>query len=277
MKRFFLICITFFSFSAFAQVIDAPPITTGAWEKEYVASRKPIPYSHLREADVLWGKRIWRVIDLREKMNHPLYYPTQPTAGRVNLMTVIFDGLKEGEIKAYSADDFQLEMSYNEIMNSLERRDSIVAYREEPPHDQYDTVIVQPFDPGSVMMFRVQEDWFIDKQRSVMDVRIRGLCPLRASYDADGNVRGYSQLFWIYFPYARELFAKNEIYNRHNDAARMSFDDLFFKRMFSSYIIKETNVYDRSIAEYALGLDGLLEAERIKEELFIMEHDLWEY
>jgi gliding motility associated protien GldN len=276
MKRFILVCIAFVSVSVFAQVIDAP-ITDGAWVKEHVAARKPIPYTHLREADVLWGRRIWRVIDLREKINHPMYYPTQPTVGRVNLMTVIFNGLKEGQIKAYTSDDFSVELTYDGIMNSLERRDSTIAFRDYPPYEQYDTVIVQPFDPTTVMMFRLQEDWFVDKQRSVMDVRIRGLCPLRASLDADGNVRGFVPLFWIYFPHVRELFAKNEVYNRHNDAARMSFDDLFFKRMFSSYIIKETNVYDRSISEYALGLDGLLEADRIKEELFIIEHDLWEY
>jgi len=57
----------------------------------------------------------------------------------------------------------------------------------------------------------------------------------------------------------------------------MTFDQLFQLRRFTSYIIKEDNVYDRSIDTYAKGVDALLESERIKNDLFIMEHDLWHY
>ena len=56
-----------------------------------------------------------------------------------------------------------------------------------------------------------------------------------------------------------------------------TFEEIFQKRYFSSYIIKETNVFDRSINDYAQGLDALLESERIKDELFTIEHDLWHY
>jgi hypothetical protein len=52
---------------------------------------------------------------------------------------------------------------------------------------------------------------------------------------------------------------------------------VFQKRYFASYIIKEDNVFDRSIGDYALGLDALLESERIKNEMFELEHDLWHY
>jgi hypothetical protein len=36
-------------------------------------------------------------------------------------------------------------------------------------------------------------------------------------------------------------------------------------------------VYNRSIESYAKGLDALMESERIKEEIFLTEHDLWHY
>ena len=110
-----------------------------------------------------------------------------------------------------------------------------------------------------------------------MDVRIIGLCPVKEEYDENGEPKGYRVLFWVYFPECRKLFANNEVYNRWNDAERRTYEDVFFKRMFGSYIYKESNVYDRKILQFAKGMDGLLEAERIKQELFEKEHDLWEY
>jgi hypothetical protein len=47
--------------------------------------------------------------------------------------------------------------------------------------------------------------------------------------------------------------------------------------MFQSYIVKETNLYDREIDSYKAGVDALLESERIKEKIFNFEHDLWSF
>jgi len=84
-------------------------------------------------------------------------------------------------------------------------------------------------------------------------------------------------LFWIYFPEARPILAKAEVFNRFNSASRMTYDDFFWKRMFTSYIYKVDNQYYRKISEYATGLDSMLESERIKEELLNFEQQLWEY
>jgi len=150
--------------------------------------------------------------------------------------------------------------------------------RTEPPYDWYDTSYVKEFNPSDVKQIRVKEDWFFDKQRSVMDVRVLGLCPIVDDIDpTTGIARGKRPLFWIYFPEARPLFAQVEVFNRQNNAERRTLEDIFFKRMFASYIYKEENVYDRWIVEYARGLDALLESERIRNELIIFEHDLWEY
>ena len=110
-----------------------------------------------------------------------------------------------------------------------------------------------------------------------MDVRIIGICPVQESYDEEGNYRGEQPLFWIYFPEAREIFVNQEVFNRNNDAERRTLEDIFWKRQFSSYIYKESNVYDRNIQEYATGLEAQLESGRIQKELFEKEHDLWEY
>jgi hypothetical protein len=72
-----------------------------------------------------------------------------------------------------------------------------------------------------------------------------------------------------------------EVFNRQNDAARLTYDDWFEQRLFSSYIIKQSNEHDNKIKEYDEfkdnGVAALLEADRIKQELFEKEHDLWEY
>jgi len=111
-----------------------------------------------------------------------------------------------------------------------------------------------------------------------MEIRILGMCPVRF-YTKEGNDEiQRSQAFWIYFPEARNIFANHEVFNPYNDANRISFDDIFHKRKFSSYIIGESNVYDnRRIIDYAQGFYSLLEAERVKQELFELEHDMWEY
>ena len=43
----------------------------GAYQKVVTKEKEVIPYDFIREADVFWSKRIWRSIDVREKMNLP--------------------------------------------------------------------------------------------------------------------------------------------------------------------------------------------------------------
>jgi gliding motility associated protien GldN len=138
-------------------------------------------------------------------------------------------------------------------------------------------VVKEDFDASEVHRLWLKEEWFFDKQRSVMDVRILGICPLVNSYDENDNLLGYEQMFWIYFPEARPVLAQSIVFNRHNSAERRTYDEIFWKRQFGSYIHKEENVYDREITDYASGMDALLEAERIKNELAEFEHSLWEF
>ena len=158
---------------------------------------------------------------------------------------------------------------------------NIQVTRSEPPYDSYDSIVYRAFNPDDVVQYRVKEEWFFDKQRSVMDVRIIGIAPMTLARDQDGNLIEGGQkklLFWVYFPEARRIFANAEVANRFNTSQRLTFDDLFIKRMFNSYIMKEDNVYNRRVDDYkANPLDALLESERIKQDMINLEHDLWEY
>ncbi len=260
-----------------AQVINETPVD-GLYENRGIIDMKPTPLPPIRRADIMWQKRIWRTIDFREKMNQPFYFPVEPHGGWRSFFQIIIDGLKEGEITAYdisATDEFLAPITYNEVI--ARQTDSVhrVLSRPYPPYDEYDTVIYTAFDPTRVMQLRVKEDWYFDKQRSQMMVRIIGLCPVMMQ-DRDGE-EVPQPLFWIYFPEARNILAKAQMYNRFNDAERRTYDEIFWKRMFSSYIYKESNVFDRRISEYAEGIDALFEAERIKNELLSFEHELWEF
>jgi gliding motility associated protien GldN len=270
--------------NSFAQtgIINPPKYPTNIYVKSNTPNRKPIPYTTLREADVMWSKRVWRVIDLREKMNFPLYYPTSPLADRKSLFDVIKDAaLQDGSITCFNNpafdDEFRYEMTKSEIEALLTSWDTLQVVNVNTGISA-PTPVKEEISSEKVWKYWVKEDWFYDKQRSVMDVRIIGLCPLIEKTDENGNSTGFDKaLFWVYFPECRPIFAQQDVYMRHNDAERRTIDDIFWKRMFSSYIRKESNVYDRSIIEYKSGLDALLESERVKNDIFTFEHDLWHF
>lgn len=266
--------ILFLSSNAMAQ----SNILDGVYVKEHTIERRVIPYTYLREADVMWSKRVWRIIDLREKLNHDMYFPIDVIAGRKSLMQVIWDGVtKDGSITAYSDEndgDFSTQLSKSDIDSKYNKWDTTMI--DDPLTGEQKEVVTQKvFSPADVKQYRVKEDWFFDRQRSVMDVRIIGICPV-AFLDVAGEIRP-TPMFWIYYPEARFSFVSAEVYNKGNDAERRTYEDIFWKRRFSSYIYKETNVYNRRVSQYLSGLDALLEAEKIKEDIFNMEHDLWEY
>jgi len=279
-KRSILVLLPAFLFGT---VTEAQTVLDGPYIKEHTKTKKVVPYAHLREADVFWSKRVWRVIDMREKVNHPLYYPTEEINDRKNLFDVVYQSLMvDGSITAYDAgptledDEFTKPMLTSQLRDIFTRMDT--SYTEDLDTRELVEVVQEiRLESADIKQYRLKEDWFFDKQRSKMDVRIIGIAPMREVRGEDGEFRGFAPIFWLYYPECRYVFANWEVFNRQNDAERRSYEDIFWKRQFNSYIIKESNVYDRNIAEYKTGIDALLESERIKEDLFVMEHDLWNF
>ncbi len=119
-----------------------------------------------------------------------------------------------------------------------------------------------------VKQYMIKEEWYFDKGTSTLNVRIIGICPIR-EFVREGDTSGEVQrqkLFWVYYPEARPLLATNVVLNPYNSAQQMSFDDLFIKRMFHSYIVAEENVYNnRLINSYLTGKDAMLESKRIED------------
>lgn len=261
----------------------AQTVLDGAYIKEHTKTQRVVPYPYIREADVMWYRRVWREIDLREKINLPLYYPVEPINDRKSLFDVIKQGiLEDGSITAYDPgptatdDEFRKPMLPSEVKALLTRVDT--SQTPDIYTGEMKTVITtSDVTSDKIKKYVLKEDWVFDRQRSVMDIRIIGICPKQEVLGDQGEVRGYKPLFWLYFPELRYVLVNWDVFNRENDAERRSFDHVFWTRQFNSTITKVSNVYDRNIAQYKIGIDALLQGEEIKADLFDFEHDLWNF
>jgi len=285
MKQFLSICSALGLSLLFASQGHAQSsnVLDGAYVKETNLTKRVIPYPYLREADVMYKRRIWQEIDLRQKFNHPFYFPLDEIEDRQNLFNVIREALlDEGSLVAYSAgplnqdDEFTFPLSPDSIRTILNPTTFVKEY-DDFGEEIGTTTRSNPLESDKVTRYRIKEDWIWDRQRSERYVRIIGLAPMVEEFDVDGNSQGFKPLFWLYYPECRYVFANSEVYNMFNDAQRRTYEDLFQKRYFSSYIVKEDNAFNRNIVSYARGIDALAESERIQQELFNLEHDIWHY
>ncbi|MCQ2975172.1 MAG: gliding motility protein GldN [Bacteroidales bacterium] len=282
MKKIFLLLMAtmflqcFITKNSNAQVLQELP-----YVKNHTQDRRPVAYQFVREADVMWSKIVWRRIELSERANQHLFFPTTPMDGRMSLIDVLLEGIHTQGLIVYGDngnDEFAKILTVDEVHSNLGSEMQQVQVMKE---DGSQVLMNQEsgYTSSEILSYLIKELWYFDKQRSVMEVRIIGLCPVRV-YQKDPNVPDYSnvQVFWAYYPDIRKLLSNAECFNPQNDAARLNFEDVFEKRLFSSYIYAESNMYDnRSINQYAQNHEILLESEKIKEQIFNFEQDLWEY
>ncbi|MDG2425297.1 MAG: gliding motility protein GldN [Flavobacteriales bacterium] len=259
-------------------------ILDGAYVKETNLTKRVVPYPPLREADVMYQRRIHQDIDLRQKINQQFYFPINQIEDRKNLFDVIRYALEvEGSLTAYGTgptgadDEFHYPLSPTQVDSLLNPTELVDDWDIDTGEKIGSREVRGTISAQDIVRYRIKEDWIWDRQRSQRYIRIIGIAPVKESFDDDGISKGLTPLFWLYYPECRYVFANAECYNIRNNAQRRTFEDVFQKRYFASYIIKEDNVFDRAIGDYARGLDALLESERIKNEMFQLEHDLWHY
>ncbi|MCF8357687.1 MAG: gliding motility protein GldN [Prolixibacteraceae bacterium] len=251
------------------------------------AKREVVPYPFVREADVMWRKVTWEIIDLREKMNLPLFYPTDTIDQRKSLINAIMDGIENNQFNAFKVpfklNAFEFDMA-NVFRSPQEIRDigmSSCTYTPPPPDPPVQITV--RWEPEEIKQILIKEVWYFNSKDSKLHNEIIGICPIREYHpvnndcERDTTITLRQRLFWVYYPDVRNYFSKIPVYSMENDKPMYSYDDLFVYRFFNSYFVQEANVYnDRLITDYVTGREAQLESERIKQDIFDFEQDMWE-
>lgn len=254
-----------------------------AFDKSVVMERTPLPYEHLRWDDALFTEKVWRELDLREKMNQVFRYEAQDDNGSQIFVDMLLKAVRSGEITAFADDRFTTPLSLDELNQTTVGTADTVPVTD--PNDinkiiEY-RVTRAAFDAKSVTKLAMKEEWIFDREASRMFVRILGIAPLQTKYLPNGQVRGVSPMFYVYYPDLRPLLAKYEVYNPKNmGMGRLTWEELFESRMFSSYVVKSTydNPGNKMIRTYIKDpILALLEGDNIKDKIFNYEQDLWSY
>ena len=344
----------------------ASGVIDGVYEKKDVlAKKRSIPYEFVRENDYVWGKRTWSYIDLREKINHPLYFPherivettgevLETAQGRYSLFFILRTAMQKGQIMGYknnqekdlnkgvfnekgggdafvypavrdyslnAENDSKYQADINQMIGTLiedavaTEKTSIdatgnalpVYYKLGKPTDPKLGTTVNVFDPvtetldaseaekdpsgfpmqvtykmqiptfiqpNRIVKYLLKEDWFFDKERSILDVRTIGLAPV--AYEDSSSMKE-KILFWVYFPQVRDVLKNYYVYDPKSTVGGNTFDHLFMTRRFNAVIYKESTLYDRAIEDYRFGADALYESEKVKNTIRTFEHDVWNF
>lgn len=274
MKKILSLLAFVLSVATFGQVIT--PEDDGLIPKSdiHYSNTRVVPYPFLRQDDMMWSTRHWERIHVQEKLNHPLYYPVVPLPDRKAMFDVIKDAIMtEGTIsEVYRDDAFEMYLTPQEVAQILVRIDTL--------RDPDDPSVIMAIDSielkaPNVVAWEIKSDWYFDKQRGEMKSRIIGLSPVVK----DPQTQEIYNIFWIWFPDARQALATNIAYNPENNTRRLTFDQILQMRYFNAVVFKEDNVYDRTIKDYKQNrpMEQLLESKRIREELRDYEHGLWQF
>jgi gliding motility associated protien GldN len=263
--------------------------------KSFNRKIKPLEYEFLREDDWIFSEFVWREIDAREKMNQAFIYPGVDNTGDQRFLSILLNSIKNDSVWAFDpvgeGDRFTKRIYYDDIAQRINGPKEKKVITEDPnrPGVVVNDVVyyydrTQGLDLDSVYTFRLKEQWIVDKESSRLYCRIIGICPVATITDVDKvtgkKVQSKQDLFWVYYPDLRNSLISKKVYNPKNYAGRMTWEELFESRFFSSYIVKSSNNNPKSkyLQEIIKNpLFRLLEGENIKERIFNYEQDLWSY
>ncbi len=257
-----------------------PSLTPDGAYDRVAHTSTPIPWQPIREADILWKKRVWREIDTREKQNVGFRYAGDENSGGGMFIEILIDAVKRGKIKAYSTfdDRFTMELSKEQLQEQVAGKVDTQTLEDPVTGELIVKYIKKDFNPDEITKYRLKEDWIFDRNVGAMVVRIVGIAPVKDIYGENNDYRGSQPMFWLYYPDIRGLLAQYEVFNPHNDVYRYTWDEFFESRQFSSKITKvSTPFISNGFKESMSPMEALYESKHSAEEIFNKEVDMWVY
>lgn len=293
-NRFFVgICGLLVSVSSFAQNnilnADTPDEIGGPTVAELkYGEDEPLEYGYVDDRDILWSKTTWEVIDLDERVNFPLYYPidtNQIGTSRRALYDVLVTNIRNGKIPNIYADSyFNDKRTLKDISAALSKVDTTdLGIEQYNAGEQIDPQYISRRDISSadIVEYHIRGIWYFDKRQAELKYRLLGIAPVAPDVNfIDSENPQLVELFWVWFPSAREVLNENYAFNSENTSQPISFDHLLNARRFNAVIYAEDNVQgDRQVNEYISNnaFMQLLESQRIKEQIRNFEADMWNY
>ncbi len=253
---------------------------------------QPLPYGYVDDRDILWSKTIWEVVDLDERVNFPLYYPLDTInigSDRRSLYDVLMKNIKNGKLEDVYVDSYFTEKrKFSDLEATLTKIDTTdLGYEQINAGEELSEEFVNRRDitAAEIEEYRIKGIWYFDKRQGELKYRILGIAPVApdVNFIDDESVDPESnkvELFWVWYPSARQILHKAKVFNQRNSAQPLSFDMLLNSRRFNGMIYQEDNEHgDREITEYIAdnALFQLLESNRIKEQIRDREQDMWAY
>jgi len=295
-RGFFAVCVAVLATGAInaqANLLNATiPEEIGMKTVEQLAADNdgPLPYGYIDDRDILWSKVVWEYIDLNEKINLPFYYPIDTnniSSSRRSLYDTLLRGIKSGEIvDVYDDSYFEDKLTFNDIQGRMSRIDTSDAGIEllnegSELTDEY--IDRRDLTAGDIAGLKIKGVWYFDKRQGELKYRLLGVAPVAPDVnfiDQDGGEEDLIELFWVWYPGAREITHEMKVFNPKNSAFPISYDHLLNARRFVASIYREENIYgNRDVAEYIKGnaLFQVLEADKLKENIRNKELDMWNY
>ncbi|MEJ2163079.1 MAG: gliding motility protein GldN [Robiginitalea sp.] len=252
----------------------------------------PLAYGYVDDRDILWSKTVWEVIDLDERVNFPLFYPTDTidiSADRRSLYQVLVKNFRNGNLEGVYADSYFTEKrQYEELSAALKKVDTTdLGYEQLNAGEEIspEFINIRELTAADIVEYRIKGIWYFDKRQGELKYRLLGIAPVAPDVnfiddDSMAAEDALVELFWVWYPGARQILHNAKVFNARNSAIPISFDMLLNARRFNAMIYKEDNVHgDRMIRDYIAdnALFQLLEADRIKETIRDREQDMWAY
>jgi len=242
--------------------------------------------------DIAWKRTVYKVIDLRDKQNYQLYFPMRPNEEYESLFRLMLNAIADG-LPVYRRNAREIRPSFNEKIEDVDlplifsyddNRDNDLIQVDSITHtikigeDQYQKYI------RNQQKFLIEEIYFFDKNYSRMYSKIIAIAPLNAKNPNNSGSQNKmvflreSILCWFAFDELRPYLAKKYVIPNGNETERLTFDEYFAEKYYSSYLLGDANMFNRMLLDTFDDASKIKkEQKKIETELLNFELDLWEF